>query len=213
MAGMAADGDWWNELMVRTGARRGIDFDPLTDRAEAALREIADRVRAASEQLTEPDERRWLSHALTASAQQVRAHDPAPPAPEPDAPEVAVAVVTGPRGVLAGRRADGVPAWVLPGGTIEPGESPGRAAAREVFEECRLLVEPGAELGRRRHPTTGRHLVYVDCRPADNTDEATLNAPDELAEVRWLDAAEAGELMPDLYRPVRAHLTRAGGEE
>jgi hypothetical protein len=36
-------------------------------------------------------------------------------------PMVAVAVVTGPAGVVAGRRRDGVPPWVLPGSKVETG--------------------------------------------------------------------------------------------
>jgi NADH pyrophosphatase NudC (nudix superfamily) len=35
-----------------------------------------------------------------------------------------------------------------------------------------------------------------------NNDEA------ELAEVRWLTLAEALDLMPDMFAPVRAHLER-----
>lgn len=44
--------------------------------------------------------------------------------------------------------------WVTPGGGIEPGESPAEAAARELFEETGLLVEP-ADLGRPVAVTRG----------------------------------------------------------
>jgi len=39
-------------------------------------------------------------------------------------------------------RADLLPWWELPGGGIEPGESPAQAAARELAEETGLVVTP-----------------------------------------------------------------------
>lgn len=38
--------------------------------------------------------------------------------------------------------------WALPGGRIEPGETPEQAALRELAEEVHLLLEPDAVLGR-----------------------------------------------------------------
>jgi 8-oxo-dGTP pyrophosphatase MutT (NUDIX family) len=38
--------------------------------------------------------------------------------------------------------------WALPGGRIEPGESPEQAALRELAEEVQLALDPGAVLGR-----------------------------------------------------------------
>jgi 8-oxo-dGTP pyrophosphatase MutT (NUDIX family) len=49
-------------------------------------------------------------------------------------PMLALAVVTGPVGVLVGRRRDGVPPWVFPGGKVEVGESAAQAAVRECLE-------------------------------------------------------------------------------
>lgn len=43
--------------------------------------------------------------------------------------------------ILLVKRCD-VPVWVLPGGGIDPGETPKEAAAREVFEESGLKVGP-----------------------------------------------------------------------
>ena len=56
---------------------------------------------------------------------------------------VAVAVIAGhgPRLPIVRRRVDdGIPPWVLPGGKLESGESPGAAAARGVLEETEPTV-------------------------------------------------------------------------
>lgn len=120
---------------------------------------------------------------------------------------VAVAVIRGSRGVLIGRRADGVPLWVFLGGKAEAGETPEQTAVREAAEEAGVVVEAVGEIGRRTHPRTGRLMVYVDCTATDDT--ATVAAPDELAEVRWAGVSELDELMPDLFGPVRDHLGRS----
>src|SRR5688572_21051315 len=60
-----------------------------------------------------------------------------------------VAIVISPRG----RRRDGIPRWVFPGGTIEEGETAQKAAVRECTEETGLVVSAEDQIGRRTQPT------------------------------------------------------------
>ena len=79
--------------------------------------------------------------------------------------------------------------WSLPGGRVEPGESPERAVEREVLEETGLTVRAGAPVGRVR--IRGDAVVY------DVLDLAcTLVAPtevpvagDDAVDVVFADAA------------------------
>jgi len=121
---------------------------------------------------------------------------------------VVVAVVTSPRGVLAGRRTDRRPPWTFPGGKLDPGETPAAAAIREVREETGLQVAVRELLGERVHPVTGRTIIYLACDPTCGV-EVQATAADELAEVRWLSAAETEELLPDMYPPLRTYVAAA----
>ena len=49
--------------------------------------------------------------------------------------------------VLLVKRRD-IPVWVLPGGGVDPGESPEEAAVRETAEETGLTVEISRQVGR-----------------------------------------------------------------
>jgi 8-oxo-dGTP pyrophosphatase MutT (NUDIX family) len=130
---------------------------------------------------------------------------------------VAVTVVTSPLGVLVGRRRDGVPPWVFPGGKIEPGESSQDAAVREALEETGLRVRATGVIGSRIHPRTGVRVVYVGAVLADGNEvhigeELTDSAPSAdgaLTEVRWVSMREAEGLMSDVFDAVFRHLHRA----
>ena len=133
---------------------------------------------------------------------------PLNPATRPEDLPVVAAIVTSPLGVLAGKRNDGKPPWTFIAGEVEPGESIADAAVREVKEEAGLRVRAGHhEIGRRVHPKTKRTMIYLACVPTEGTD-VFVGDEDELAEVRWLTLAEADELLPGMYEPVREHLGR-----
>ena len=125
-------------------------------------------------------------------------------------PVVAAVVISG-RGVLVGRRIDGKPPWTFIAGEQEPGERPEDTAVREVKEETALRIRAGQVIGERVHPKTGRTMVYMAAAPVRGTD-VVVNDEAELAEVRWVGLAEADELLPGMFEPVREHLARELGE-
>jgi 8-oxo-dGTP diphosphatase len=124
---------------------------------------------------------------------------------------VVAAIVTSPLGVLVGRRNDGSPPWTFIAGEQEPGERPEDTAIREVKEETGLQIRAGEVIGERDHPKTGRRMLYMAAVPTHGTD-AFVGDSDELAEVRWVGLAEADQLLPGMFGPVREHLAAELGE-
>jgi 8-oxo-dGTP diphosphatase len=127
---------------------------------------------------------------------------------DPDAPlrpAIVAAIVTSKDGVLVERRHDGRPLWTFPAGEAEPGESPADTAIRETKEETGLQIVVSHVIGERNHPKTGRHMIYLACRPYQGTgvyngDEA------ELADVRWVSLGDAEEKLTGMFEPVHDHL-------
>jgi 8-oxo-dGTP diphosphatase len=127
-------------------------------------------------------------------------------------PPIVAAIVTSDRGVLVGRRNDGKPPWTFIAGEQDAvkDENPADTAVREVKEETGLQVQVGDLIGERVHPKTGRTMVYIAATPTHGTD-VFVGDEDELAEVRWVGLAEADELLPNMFEPVREHLERELG--
>jgi 8-oxo-dGTP diphosphatase len=119
---------------------------------------------------------------------------------------IVAAIVTSRLGILVARRNDGKPPWTFIAGEIEPEEDPADAAVREVREETGLHTRAMGVIGRRIHPHTGREIIYLAACPTHGT-EAFVGDEQELAEVRWVDLAQADELMGGaMFEPVRSYL-------
>ena len=90
--------------------------------------------------------------------------------------------------------------WDIPGGYVEPDESPAQAAEREVEEELGLRRPPGRLLvvDWAPHPVEGDKLLFVfdggTLTPAE-VDAIQLGA-DEIAEARYWSPSHLDELAP-----------------
>ena len=96
------------------------------------------------------------------------------------------------------RRAKGVAKagfWCLPGGHVEPGETPRRAIHRELREELGIEVATTERLGSIRVSDLGYILVVWRVRHVAGR---LRPAPDEVAEVRWVTPDESRSLTPSL---------------
>jgi GntR family transcriptional regulator len=132
----------------------------------------------------------------------------ADPSTSPERAPIVAAIVTSRLGVLVARRNDGKPPWTFIAGEIEPGEDPADTAVREVKEETGLRIRSTGVIGRRVHPHTGREMIYLAARPTHGT-KVFVGDEQELAEVRWVDLAQADELMGGaMFEPVHGYLEK-----
>jgi 8-oxo-dGTP diphosphatase len=78
--------------------------------------------------------------------------------------------------------------WSLPGGRVEPGESPEAAVEREVLEETGLRVRAGAPVGRVRIPAGQVVYDVIDLACTLVDPDAEPVAGDDAAAVLFADA-------------------------
>jgi ADP-ribose pyrophosphatase YjhB (NUDIX family) len=100
-------------------------------------------------------------------------------------------------------RPPGVGQWTLPGGKLEPGETPAEAVLREVLEETGVRTRVVGDLGVVPVEREGyrfaihEHLLV----PLDGSPGALAPVPgDDAAEARWFTRGELGSL--GLHRDV-----------
>ncbi|MBH9966213.1 NUDIX hydrolase [[Bacillus] enclensis] len=83
--------------------------------------------------------------------------------------------------------------YTLPGGAAEPGETLEEAAIREVKEETGLDAEIRDifSVGEGFFEDRGHHAVFFTFRGRITGGEITISRPEEIEEVRWMDAEDA----------------------
>src|SRR3989338_123047 len=92
---------------------------------------------------------------------------------------------------------NGAGRWSLPGGKLDFGETFEEGAAREVFEETGIKVDPTSltlvSLANERVPTA--HFVTMGWVAAKFEGEAQVMEPDEMTQWQWFPLAELPEPM------------------
>ena len=108
-------------------------------------------------------------------------------------------------------RPSGSDAFYLPGGKPEPGETYAEAAAREVGEEIGVAVDAAelnlfTEIVAPAHNRPAGTAVRLICFAGGAPDEEP-KAANEIAELAWFAAAEAGRCAPAIRLLIAELLT------
>ena len=113
-------------------------------------------------------------------------------------------IVTHGEAVLFGKRGDagGDYEWQLPGGWIEPGESPRQAAAREVREETGLLLREPRFVGVTSNVFSTRNHSISLYFEAECIDAGILKAAGNVQCGSW-EWRDWTEITDKLYLPLR----------
>ena len=91
--------------------------------------------------------------------------------------------------------------WELPGGKLEPSESPQVCVVREIAEELRLQVQPTALLDTWVYRITPEVRVFIVTYGCAETVEGEAVLSHEHKQLRWFSLSEVPALrMPDGYK-------------
>lgn len=123
--------------------------------------------------------------------------------------QAVAAVVTAPEGILLGRLAGGDQAgtWSFINGPVGYPGPLEDAAAHWVRRLTGCQVKVGEIIARRTRPDADDQVTYVVARPVGSTHVQNRDVT-WFSEVRWVSPAEADELMPSMFAPVREYLAR-----
>src|SRR6266545_4601620 len=92
--------------------------------------------------------------------------------------------------------------WDIPGGYVEPGESPKQAARREVLEELGIEVPIGRLLvvDWAPHPDEGDKVLFIFDGGRLETMNLASPAPNEIDEIRFWTERDLPGLLPARLR-------------
>ncbi|UYM03672.1 NUDIX hydrolase [Solicola gregarius] len=108
-------------------------------------------------------------------------------------------------------RKRGTDRFMLPGGKLEPGETPAEAVVRETAEEVGISIDPAAlvPLGHWHAPAANEPDTRLESTVfAAEVDHPEPRAAREIAEIRWLDPGRADE-HDDLAPMITLHVLPA----
>lgn len=97
----------------------------------------------------------------------------------------------------------------IPGGQIEPGETPERAVVREIFEEMKILIRPSktllkSKVGNQQHTYILCEYLSGEPKLASESPEAKLQTADNRYEPCWVSEHDFKKVeLHKIYEPAR----------